>query len=105
MARKGDCLHWTTSAGDKRLEKYKLFSLQTSYFIYFSASLKNYCGASLMNSVSIPVCKVFHDLVQCHKAPVDGEVTCSNFQMMVYIMEGDLSNFRFQRLKKRDIAD
>lgn len=77
-----------------------LFSLQTSYFICFSTSLNNYCRASLMNSVSIPVCKVFHDSVQRYRASVDGEVTCSNFQMMVYIMEEDLSSFRSQRLKE-----
>lgn len=45
-----------------------------------------------MSSVSTPVCHVFHDSIHCNSASLDSEVTCSNFQMMVYIMEQDLSN-------------
>ncbi len=72
-----------------RKEAKKAEAVQPENIFFHSSlyiSMKSYCRASLMSSVSSPVC-IFHDLIHCNSAPMDSEVTCSNFQMMVFIME------------------
>lgn len=54
-----------------------------------------------MSSMSTPVCHVFHDLIHYNSASVDSEVTCSNFQMMDFIVEQESFNNVSQGLNER----